>query len=531
MQQTSRATYQPSQEFRSLVAPDPETAAAELESLLQDQAKEHARTNFLAFIKYTMPTYQVNWHHALTAWYLQEWAEGRIKRLIILEPPRQGKSQQVSRHLPAWILGRNPNEQIIATSHTQTYASSNNRKVQNIMESRAYREVFPDTRLPSRTKAGNDSRKYTSGKSRQYVRTSREFDVYGTEGHYTCAGVGGSITGEGASKFIIDDPIKNAEQANSKTIRDKHGDWFETTAMTRLEKDACVLVTLTTWHHDDIVGRIRKKMKDDPTSDQWVILRLPAIADGDLHPQDPRKPGEALWPEKHDENYYKARKASITRSAWSALYQGKPGTDVTSIIKRQWFNYYSRNGQGKYGIPKQGTIFSTWDLTFGSKKETASRVSGQVWCMRWVPIKERETGKDYKWARLYLLDRVCKTMTFLESIDALRMIAARWPMMDDVLIEKKANGAAAEEVLTDEIPGIIMTEPDGGKGARLAAGSAQVREGFVFLPLPKEKPWIDEFIDEVCGFDKWPTDDDVDTFSMALSHARQGIDVLAALSE
>jgi len=236
---------------------------------------------------------------------------------MVLMPPQHGKSELVSRRLPAFAFGRNPNERIIACSHTYDLASDMNADVQRIMDSDSYRVLFPQTRLP---RPGERE----SGE-RPEKRTSGVFRITGHEGRYRSAGVGGGITGMPCSLGIIDDPIKSREQADSPTYREKVWRWYTNDFYPRLGKDARVLLTHTRWHRDDLAGRLLARQKDRG-ADQWTVLELPAIAGEEpKHADDRRKPGEALWPD-----FKSAADLEIIRRqdprAFSALYQQDPST-------------------------------------------------------------------------------------------------------------------------------------------------------------------------------------------------------------
>lgn len=224
----------------------------------------------LAFTTYTMPTYEVGWHHRAVCEALDDLYAGIITRLMISMPPRHGKSELVSRRFPSYILGRDPDAQVIATSYSADLASMMNRDVQRIMDSEEYARIFPETRL-----GASNIRSLAGGT----LRNSDIFEVVGHRGRYRSAGVGGGITGMGMQFGIIDDPFKNREEADSPTIREKVWDWYTSTFYTRLEKNARVLVTCTRWHEDDLSGRLLRLQEEDPEADQWVEIRLPAIAE------------------------------------------------------------------------------------------------------------------------------------------------------------------------------------------------------------------------------------------------------------
>lgn len=308
----------------------PQQAASEL---LQ---RRKARQNLIAFTQYTMPDYMAGWYHHLISDTLLEMIHGNLRRLIISLPPRHGKSELISRRLPAYLLGINPDLSIIASSYSADLASRNNRDVQRIIESERYKRVFPNTRL-------NDSNSRTVAGS--WLRNSDLFEVVGHRGVYRSAGVGGGITGMGGQWLIVDDPVKNREEADSATYRQVTWDWYTSTFSTRQEADARILIVMTRWHSEDLAGKLIELADSDPKADQWKVIRLPAICnENNKDPCDPRLAGESLWPEKFDLDSLLRMKASIGEYQWSALYQQSPrsggGTEWPDeyFLKDIWFD-------------------------------------------------------------------------------------------------------------------------------------------------------------------------------------------------
>lgn len=199
-------------------------------------------------------------------------------------------SELVSRRMPAYILGKNPDARIISTSYSADLANAMSRDVQRTMMSQEYAEIFPDTKLSAKNVSSEDGANYR--------RAADEFEVIDHRGSYKCTGVGGGITGRGADFILIDDPIRSREDANSLTKREKLWDWFRDDLKTRLDGDGGILVMSTRWHLDDLTGRLLTQMREDPDADQWVVLELPARLDDGMtpHPDDHRAVGEPLWP-------------------------------------------------------------------------------------------------------------------------------------------------------------------------------------------------------------------------------------------
>ncbi|MCK9245102.1 MAG: terminase family protein [Candidatus Marinimicrobia bacterium] len=286
--------------------------------------RRRARGSLLGFTQYTKPDYEANWHHRLLCDYLDKFVSGEIKRLMVFMPPRHGKSELVSRRLPAYIFGKRPNSSVIACSYSADLASLMNRDVQRIIDDTKYKALFPDTTL-----SGDNARKTEKG---AYLRNSDIFEIVGHRGAYRSSGVGGGITGMGCDVGIIDDPIKNREEAASTTYREKIWEWYTSTFYTRLEKDAQILVTLTRWHEDDLGGRLLKQSQDE-AADKWTILNLPAICEENQHPKDPRAIGDPLWENKYDLDRLAKIRVTIGQYDWASLYQQRPAPKEGGLWK------------------------------------------------------------------------------------------------------------------------------------------------------------------------------------------------------
>lgn len=303
--------------------PSPADAAAEL------LRRKSARQGILAFTTYTKPDYAVSWHHQILCDHLDRFASGEIKRLMVMMPPRHGKSELVSRRLPAYLLGRLPDANIIATSYSADLASRLNRDVQRIIDAPSYRRLFPGTGL-----WGSSVRTVAQG---TYLRNSDLFEVVGHKGSYRSSGIGGGITGMGGDFLLIDDPVKNREEADSPTVRDSIYEWYTSTLYTRRSSTAGILVCMTRWNPEDLAGKLLSRAEEDPTADQWTILKFPALAEGPLSADDPRASGEALWPER-----FPVEELAKTRAAnpydWFSLYQQEPRSAGSQEWPDEWFS-------------------------------------------------------------------------------------------------------------------------------------------------------------------------------------------------
>ncbi|MGL5078797.1 MAG: terminase large subunit domain-containing protein, partial [Waterburya sp.] len=271
---------------------------------------ELARRNLADFIAYTKPDYEFNWHHTYLCKILDRFAKGEIKKLMVFMPPQHGKSEIVSRRLPPFLLGRNPNLKIAGASYAHNLATKFNREVQRIMTSKEYSQVFSDTTL-------NEKRVATDAKG-TWLRNSEMFEVVGKQGSYLSVGVGGGLTGNRVDVMIIDDPVKDAVQASSPAFQLRNIEWYESVVETRLHNDSQVIICMTRWDIDDLAGMILKR-----EASEWAVVSMPALREDYADPNDPREIGEAMWSNRHSEEKILKVKAKSPK-VYNSLYQQTP---------------------------------------------------------------------------------------------------------------------------------------------------------------------------------------------------------------
>lgn len=447
-----------------------------------------SRRNLLAFVKTTLPSYSIGWVHREICGRLMNFfvkvKEKKSPRLIITMPPRHGKSELVSRRFPSWGFGVDPDISIIASSYSDSLSKRMNKDVQRIMDSNEYHMIFPKTQL--------------SGRGGSFSRSTNLLEIPNHRGSFRSTGIGGGITGMGCDILIIDDPLKDRQEANSLTIRERVWDWYTSTAYTRLSPGGGVLVTLTRWHEDDLVGRLLEAMKKGD-GDIWEVINYPAIAEED---EPHRKKGEALHPERYPLEMLERIKVNVGSYDWNSLYQQHPTPVGGGIIKRSWLRTYSIT-------PKVfDVVIQSWDFTF-KNTDTSDNVAGQVW---------GKIGGNY-----YLLDAVAEKMDFVSSIRAIRRMSAKWPDALCKVVEDKANGPAIINTLGSEISGLIPYTPEGSKEARAFAVSPLFEAGNVLIPEQDENhPWVREYVDELTLFPGAPHDDRVDSTTQALLYLSNG---------
>lgn len=276
---------------------------------------DFSRNDLITYAQAVDQSYVPNWHHEMIADRLMKLERGEIKRLMIFVPPRHGKSRLATEIFPTWYLGRNPKKEVITASNTEDLAKDFGRKAREIVNEPLYKAIFG---MSLKSDEKSSSKWKTSG-----------------GGSYTSVGIGGTITGRGAHLLCIDDPIKNAEDAQSVQFRNKQWDWYRSVAYTRLMKDASIIVILTRWHTDDIAGRLLEQQAEG-TGDKWEVLSLPAIAEKD---EEFRKEGEALWESEFSKKRILETKNIVGPYVFSSLYQQSPITSESQLFNDSWFKY------------------------------------------------------------------------------------------------------------------------------------------------------------------------------------------------
>ncbi|WP_075780214.1 phage terminase large subunit [Marinitoga sp. 1137] len=339
---------------------------------------KYFKDNFYEFLRYDGSGYWKDGNHLkFLAKKLEEVAEGKIKKLMVFMPPRHGKSELISKKFPAWFLGKYPDKEIIITAYSAELAYDFSRIARETL--RRHEKLF-GVSLDKRTQA------------------VQHWGIENTRGGLMAAGVGGPITGRGFHVGIIDDPIKNREEANSETIRNKIWDWYRSTFRTRAYPDASIILVLTRWHEDDLAGRLLKEQKDE-----WEIIELPAIAEED--DVLGRKKGDSLWEERYSKEELMKIKRDIGTFEWLALYQQKPTALDGNIFKREWFQYADN-------YPKNLRIYQTVDLAI-SKKDSADYFVILTFGM--------DSNKN-----IFILDNYADHIGFLKQIEMIQYYYQKW---------------------------------------------------------------------------------------------------------
>lgn len=404
--------------------------------------------------------------------------------LCISVPPQHGKTLTITETLPSWWLGKHPDYRVIEASYSSPFAKKfgkrNKEKIQRLGG------LFG-------IKIASDSKSNDTWELSNHV------------GGMISRGILSGITGNPGDLIIVDDPIKNREEADSETRRNKIWYEWQNSILTRTGvKDGHgtkIIVIQTRWHEDDLYGRIAKQ---DPFT---TVINLPLEAEeNDLLG---REPGESLCPEiGKDDTWLQKFKSSFLsgnideggesgRRAWNALMQGHPTAAEGNLFKNEWWKYYSYSDLNKM---RMDFMVISVDATF-KDKDTSDYVAIECW------------GKSGR--NMFLIDLVRERLGFVDTVNAISGMKAHYPQVSGIWIEDKANGSAIIDLMRREMPGIVGIEPQGGKVARANAVTSYIEAGNVFLP--RDRNFTGEFIDECAEFPNGKHDDMLDAMTQCIS--------------
>lgn len=427
-------------------------------------------------------------------------------RLMIFMPPRHGKSESVSRFTPAWFLGMYPDKRVILTSYEADFAASWGGKARDILEQ--YGEDLYGVRVDPSSSAMN-----RWGLQQRDPSTGLWVPARGA---MVTAGARGPITGKGMDLGIIDDPFKNAEEAQSHKIRQKVWEWYQSTFYTRRQKNASIILVMTRWHEDDLAGRLLNAQDEDPKADKWDVLSMPAIAEEDeVWTLDDlewmRKKGMALWPEEFDEESMQSTRASVGSYYWNAMYQQDPQpADNLGKFKRHWFKYIDPEDWPEFQVKVR-----YWDTAATSPTDPTedpdytvgalmARNSRGTWIEDVVRFQKSPAQVDQEieaaagadgHQTLVRIEREPgasgKSMiNHYKRLEGLQSYDVRgWP--------PKGSQTGSKEIRANPL-------------AAEAEGSDDGKDGRLFL---KRAPWNKEFVDELVQFPYGMHDDQVDAAS------------------
>lgn len=401
--------------------------------------------------------------------------------MLLSVPPQHGKSTSISESLPSWYLGKYPNKRVILISYNDEFARLFARRNHEKIE-RFGQDLF--------------------GIKIGYPDIANEFGIDDTVGSFISRGISGGITGRACDLLIIDDPIKNRQDADSETMRANLYDEWVNTYKTRLSPGAKVIIIQTRWHKQDLFGMIAD------TEENVDIINFPVECETALDELG-RTLGEPLFPEMgKDAHWLSQFKVSFMTQAgsraWNALYRGKPTDDEGGIFRREWFRYYT-------SLPAIAYKVISVDANFKEGNQS-DYVAIQVW---------GKTNSD-----LYLIERYKGQVGFVDTIDILNRLIARHMDTKAVYVEDKANGSAIIDVLRRRYSMVIPVQPEGGKEARAYAVTPILEAGNVYVHANHY-----ELVNEAVDFPNSDHDDEVDAMTQALNQLRNIVAIIRVVDE
>lgn len=439
-------------------------------------AEDYAFSRLISYAACQWPGYRDAAHHRLIARHLEAVERGDVTRLMITMPPRHGKSMLASEFFPAWYIGRNPDHYVVTATYAQELADDFGRKVKNQIEDPAYQCIFPGVGLADDSKSAK--RFHIEGVAGGYEHGTSQ------RGAFYAVGVGGPLTGRGAHLLLIDDPVKNREDAESEVIRKKTKDWYTSTAYTRLMPGGRIVIIQTRWHEDDLSGWLQA----EHAHEDWVVLDLPAINDE----------GEALWPDQYPVEALERIKRALPPRDWSALYQQKPSPETGDYFKREWIRTVPK-------LPPRESL-----NVYGASDYAVTSDGGDYTVHVVIGIDPEE--------RIYLLDLWRGQSASDAWVEAFCDLVLKWrpigwaeetgqiksgvgPFLDRRIRERKAY--VAREAFPTR----------GDKAVR--AQSIRGRMSLDGLYVAVDAPFLAEFIRELMSFPVGVHDDQVDALGLA----------------
>lgn len=447
----------------------------------RDVMKELSKRDFGEYIEYV---HEGRYKHGKFTRYLTRTVQTFVETdtghaydiLLLSVPPQHSKSTTLTETLPSWILGKYPDSRIIEISYNDDFAKLFTRRNREKIERFGY-DLFG-------IKVGNPD-------------TVTEFSIEGHQGSFISRGIMSGITGRPCDFMIIDDPIKNRQDADSQTMRESLFDEYINSYKSRLSPGAKLILIQTRWHKEDLFGKIAETEKN------VTIINFPVECE-EPHDILGRTMGDPLFPEIGKDRYWldDFKRSFMTTNgsrAWNSLYRGKPTNDEGGIFRREWWKYYDI-------LPDIAYKIISVDATF-KDGSSSDFVAIQVW------------GKVD--GNIYLISRYKKQMGFVDTIETLNRIIAGNMDYRAIYIEDKANGSAIIDVLTRRYTGVIPVNPEGGKEARAYAVSPILEAGNVYI---KKEHY--ELVDEASDFPNSDHDDEVDCMTQALNKLRNIIAVI-----
>ncbi len=437
--------------------------------------EDYAFSRLVSYAAYQWPGYRDAPHHRLIARHLEAIERGEITRLMITMPPRHGKSMLASEFFPAWYLGRNPDHYVVTATYAQELADDFGRKVKNQIADATYQSIFPGVGLADDSQSAK--RFHVEGQQGGYEHRLSQ------RGAFYAVGVGGPLTGRGAHLLLIDDPVKNREDADSEIVRKKTRDWYTSTAYTRLMPGGRIIVIQTRWHEDDLSGWLLSEHKHEG----WVTLDLPALDSA----------GKALWPEQYNEAALDKIRLAIGPRDWSALYQQRPAPEEGDYFKSGWLRTYDKP-------PTRETV-----KIYGASDYAVTADGGDYTVHVVVGIDPE--------SRIYLLDLWRKQASSDEWVESFCDLVKQWKPIGwaEETGQIKAGVGPFLEKRMRERKAFVAREQFPTRGDKaIRAQSIRGRMAMEGLYVPANAPWLSDLRHEMLAFPAGKHDDQVDALGL-----------------
>jgi hypothetical protein len=427
--------------------------------------------DLLDFVPALTPTFERPEHLAPIANFFDRASRGEVVNMLVSAPPQYGKSKLLSAGTARYIA-RQPDRPVITASYGADLAEQKSRETRDLAE-----------QLGVELRADADA-----------VATW----LTPQGGGLRARGIGGSTTGNPAKLFIIDDPHKDREEAESALLRQKVFDWYLSVADTRTHPDSSILVAHARWHDDDLIGRLSRLTNPKTGALLFEHYNLPAILPD----------GRPLWHQR-PLDWLEPKKAFPYE--WWSMWMGAPRKRGERVFKGVY--YYDR-------LPNHYQVGKGMDLAYTSKKtshhscgvvlleDTDRPANDRLW---YVVDVRRHRGE------LVDIPSASNEQPIEEGF-ASKLKSVIWPGSWHWFVSTTERGTAV--LLSDKS---IFVEPvlaTADKHARAQPVAAEWNQGRILLP--KDAPWLREFVDEVGGFtgvsDK--SDDQVDALGSAFEGVR-----------
>lgn len=453
------------------------------------------RRRLIEFVKGFHPRYKAGWLHHDICRRLEKFSRdveaGLSPRLMILVPPRHGKSQIGSKLYPAWHLGQYPHHEVIACSYNISLAMEFSREVRGVIRTDKYQQLFPNAKLDLEFQGAE------AWKLRSPTGVG--------SGGYVAAGIGGPINGKGAHVFVIDDPIKNPEEADNAEHREKIWNWYIGLAYTRLAPGGGMLVIQTWWHDDDLAGRLQQMGKDDPEADQFEVVKYPAIAEED---EEFRAKGDALHEERYDLTALlriQRTQGGPTSRWWSAVYQQNPVPNEGAMFTRNMWVYRQERPD-----LSQCYIYQAWDFAIGVKRINDWTVGVTI------AVDPDDKAHIIDLVRFKEGDQLVIADRLLDAFEAYKEYRVQVVGVEKGQIWHGVKGHLEKRMKERHLyPLIDELQPLTDKTVRARPLQGRMSQRMVTFPVGVE--WVDILIKELLRFPGGIHDDTVDALSWAVT--------------